>query len=79
MVPMSQSNHTNNVIMLNNDNNSLTSQPEKDTIKQLNLRWQAIRRWELNGQKMHALNHHLAFSRKVVKAKSKAQNDAVYE
>lgn len=57
---------------------------ENNNIKVLNLRWQEIRKWELNRLRVQELNHHLAFMRKPVKqsiktiSPIKAKNDPAY-
>lgn len=43
-------------------------------IHALNLRWQEIRKWELNRLRAQELNHHLAFMRKSIKQSVKIKN-----
>lgn len=57
---------------------------ENSNIKVLNLRWQEIRKWELNRLRVQELNHHLAFMRQSIRqnlktvSPMKAKNDPVY-
>ena len=53
-------------------------------IKVLNLRWQEIRKWELNRLRIQEMHHNLAFMRQTVKQNKKtaiilrAKNDPIY-
>lgn len=86
VVKMTQSNNKNPFDKSQaENNNNHTAQANHDTsINVLNLRWQEIRKWEINRLRVQELNHHLAFMRKSVKQSVKiknflkARNDPVY-
>lgn len=65
-------------------NNGPVHSVNNNNIKILNLRWQEIRKWELNRLRVQELNHHLAFMRQSLKqnlksvSPLKAKNDPTY-
>lgn len=79
---MTQSNNKNpfDKSQAENSNNQQAHQANNDalinstSINVLNLRWQEIRKWELNRLRAQELNHHLAFMRQSIKQSVKIKN-----
>lgn len=53
----------NNSVEINNTNQSTQIKNQRNNMYALNLRWQEIRKWELNYLRSQALNHRLTFTR----------------